>query len=220
MVNRKLYPAPPVCRREALRYAGCREETPEVAGLLDEVLEQALPALTYQVCWREFPISVNGGVCELGFARVNSAALAKNLAGCGKIVLFGATVGVGMDRLIARYGRTSPAKGVMAQALGAERIEALCDAFCGELAERKGAEGLFLRPRFSPGYGDLPLALQTDIVAVLDCPRQIGLTLNSSLLMSPSKSVTAIVGLSGQGREIPGRSCASCGSQSCDFRSK
>lgn len=220
MVNRNVYSAPPICRREALRYAGCGEETPEVAKLLDEVLAQAEPVLTYQVCWREFSIAVNGGVCELGFAKVESTALAKNLAGCEKIVLFGATVGVGMDRLIARYGRTSPAKGVMAQALGAERVEALCDAFCDELAEQKRAEGLFLRPRFSPGYGDLPLALQTDIFAVLDCPRQIGLTLNASLLMSPSKSVTAIVGLSSQGREIPGRGCASCGSVSCDFRSK
>ena len=64
--------------------------------------------------------------------------------------------------------------------------------------ERFKAEyrGLPLSARFSAGYGDVPLELQRDIFALLDCPRRIGLTLNESLLMSPSKSVTAIVGIS------------------------
>ena len=79
------------------------------------------------------------------------------------------------------------------QAIGAERIESLCDAFCAE----REAEGLRLRPRFSPGYGDLPLELQRDLFRGLDCSRKIGLTLNESLLMSPSKSVTAIAGIVG-----------------------
>ena len=63
------------------------------------------------------------------------------------------------------------------------------------MAELLKAEGVFLKPRFSPGYGDLPLSMQTDIFRVLDCPRKVGLTLNNSLLMSPSKSVTAIMGI-------------------------
>ena len=54
--------------------------------------------------------------------------------------------------------------------------------------------GLAVRPRFSPGYGDLPLALQREVFAALDCPRRIGLTLSDSLLMSPTKSVTALIG--------------------------
>ena len=57
------------------------------------------------------------------------------------------------------------------------------------------AEGLSLRPRFSPGYGDFPLSMQTPIFDALDCPRKIGVSLNASLLMSPSKSVTAVIGL-------------------------
>ena len=78
------------------------------------------------------------------------------------------------------------------QALGAERIEALCDAFCDSLISEKG---VLLRPRFSPGYGDLPLEVQKDIFSLLECHKRIGVSLNESLLMSPSKSVTAFVGL-------------------------
>ena len=49
--------------------------------------------------------------------------------------------------------------------------------------------------RYSPGYGDLPLELQREIIRVLDCGRTIGITLTESLLMQPSKSVTAVIGM-------------------------
>ena len=54
----------------------------------------------------------------------------------------------------------------------------------------------YLRPRFSPGYGDLPLALQADVFWALDCTSKIGVSLSESLIMSPQKSVTAIIGIS------------------------
>ena len=53
---------------------------------------------------------------------------------------------------------------------------------------------IYTKNRFSPGYGDFDIVYQKDIFAILDCPKRIGLTLNSSLMMSPSKSVTAIIG--------------------------
>jgi hypothetical protein len=80
----------------------------------------------------------------------------------------------------------------MLQALGSERVEALCDEFCRLMAIESKRE---LRPRFSPGYGDLPLELQRDIFRLLEPSRRIGVVLNDSLLMSPSKSVTAIIGI-------------------------
>ncbi|MBR3258643.1 MAG: vitamin B12 dependent methionine synthase, partial [Eggerthellaceae bacterium] len=46
-----------------------------------------------------------------------------------------------------------------------------------------------------PGYGDLPLEVQPDLLGLLDASRRLGITLSDSLLMSPTKSVTAIVGL-------------------------
>ena len=92
-------------------------------------------------------------------------------------------------------GKVSPSMAVCLQALGAERIEALCDQFCADMARKQGSTGKSLRPRFSPGYGDFPLEAQKDIFTVLGCDRRIGLTLNNSLIMSPTKSVTAIIGI-------------------------
>ena len=110
-------------------------------------------------------------------------------------MIFAATIGVEIDRLITKYSRLSPAKAFCCQAIGAERVEELCDDFCESVNEKLGAGGEMLKPRFSPGYGDLPLETQKMIFSLLDCPKRIGVTLGDSLLMSPSKSVTAFAGI-------------------------
>lgn len=186
-VQTKTYALPPVDRAEALRYAGC----PGADGELEEILENSIELinekLSPRVCWSTLPVTLTGKRCDFGAFSVDSADLAESLSGCTRAVVFAATVGVDADRLIIRYGRLLPSRGVMLSAVADERIEALCDEFCSEFGS--------VRPRFSPGYGDLPLETQQDIFALLNCEKHIGLTLNQSLLMSPTKSVTAIFGL-------------------------
>ncbi len=199
-VYTRIYEAPAFDRREILRYAGVRGEAPELDSLLQSCLDEVRGKLTYKVCYCEFPLTFHGGRLDLGFVETDSEGLKKNLMGCDRIVLFAATVGIEIDRLIARYSSVSPTRSLLFQAIGAERIECLCDVFEREIAARKAGVGLGIRPRFSPGYGDFPLDVQSDIFAVLDCQRKIGLTLNQSLLMSPSKSVTAIIGVTARKR--------------------
>ena len=193
MIHTKTYEAPLINDREILRYAGTREATDEVISLMNETVEEATGVLIYKVCYSEFAVTRRKDGIDFGFSSVSSSALAKNLEGCEKVIIFSATVGIGIDRLIAKYGVRSPSKALLLQAFGAERIESLCDLFTRDIASQYGENNL--APRFSPGYGDLPLEFQTEIFRVLDCPRRIGLTLNESLLMSPSKSVTAIIGI-------------------------
>lgn len=195
-VLRKSYADLPVSKKEVLRYSGCKNVTGEISELLDSACKEAEGTVAFRVCYAEFSLKIEGSECDFSFSRVASSGLAKNLAGCKSAVIFAATIGLEFDRLIAKYNKVSPSKALILGALGAERIEALCDEFCKDLALEKKSQGLYLRPRFSPGYGDLPLEFQKDIFRVLDCPRQIGVTLGDNLLMSPSKSVTAVVGIS------------------------
>lgn len=217
-VYTQTFPLPPVCRREILRYAGARAESPELSALLEKALAEAEPILCGKVCWQEFPLSEQNGRLNLGFTETGSRALQKNLAGCDRVVVFGATVGLPLDRLIARYGRVSPAKALLLQAIGAERIEALCSTFCSYIRQDAENRGLRTSTRFSPGYGDLPLELQRDIFRVLDCPRRIGLTLNESLLMSPSKSVTAVFGIGPDAAADCTTGCSRCTKTDCIHR--
>ena len=187
----KNYKLPQFNKEEILRYAGCKEPTGDMEQLVDECIRECEGVFTYKVCYCEVNVKISEDEVDLLFMKTKSKSLIKNLAGCQKAVVFGATVGIGIDRLIAKYGRSSPAKAVILQAIGAERIESLCGLFNEEI------KGMYenTHPRFSPGYGDLPVELQKDIFRLLDCPKNIGLSLNNSMMMSPSKSVTAIIGV-------------------------
>lgn len=210
----KYYAAPPVSREEIWRYAGVKEPTAELNALLEECLALAERELCFRVCWTE--------EAELPFGGEKFADLEEHLRGCGSVIVFAATVGGGLDRLIAREQLLSPAKAVLLSAIGAERVEALCDSFCADAETEAARRGLYPRPRFSPGYGDLPLRTQRDMFRVLDLTRTMGMTLNESFLMYPSKSVTAIIGLSREkGRaERCDHVCGSCTEKTCIFRGK
>ncbi len=190
-------PEPPLRIREALRYSGADESfSAEAADCFDE----CCGVLRYDVCFERLPVRRCGDVLDLTFAETDSRDLGVCLAHCDEIIIFAATVGIGIDRLISKYSVISPSRAVLLQGLGAERIESLCDAFCDGIDEN---EPNGIRPRFSPGYGDLPLEFQRRIFDALDPPRRIGLSLNGSLLMSPSKSVTAIIGIIGDSTDRP-----------------
>lgn len=174
---------------------GCRTADDETMSLIDRGLELCLDKVRYQVCYAEFPISIGERCVDLGFCVTESCDVKRYLDGCESIILFAATAGLELDRLIMRYSKQSPSLALSIQAIGAERIEALCDTFCKDMSEEFSRRDKELRPRFSAGYGDLPLRVQTDVFDALSCQSKIGLTLNKSLLMSPTKSVTAIIGV-------------------------
>ena len=167
----------------------------EILGLVDECLTEVREMLQYKVCYAILTTETDSNIISLSCGQIASRNLAKNLSGCDKVIIFAATIGIGIDRLISKYSRLSPAKALCLQAIGAERVEALCNDFCEKMESELQGKGESLRPRFSPGYGDLPLETQKMIFSLLDCPKRIGVTLGDTLLMSPSKSVTAFIGI-------------------------
>ena len=186
----KSYTLPQIDRREVLRYAGIRSSSGESSELifrLDEAILLIDGKLSPRVCFCELDISE----CDFGA----SLDIKKNLRNSHSVIFFASTLGIELDRLIFKYSIISPATALLLEALGNERIEALCDVFCEDMRRMKLENGETLRPRFSAGYGDLPLEYQRRIFDLLDPPTLIGLTLNDSYLMSPSKSVTALIGV-------------------------
>ena len=210
----KNYPAPDFNKREILRYAGVKENISEINALIDECIKELDGNLTYKVCYSEYPVKIISNDIDLTFTAVISKDLAKNLKNCNRFILFAATVGLGVDRLIAKYNALSPTKALVFQAIGAERIESLCDLFNNDIKKEYKA----VRPRFSAGYGDLSIEIQKDIFTALNCSKNIGVALNDSLLMSPSKSVTAIIGIANDSDCAGENGCFSCKKTDCEFR--
>lgn len=203
--------------KQALRYMGYRSAEPEreVLAEVEKVRAEMERTMSPAVCYVRVPVAEENGELVLSIVRTSGEGLKRNLHGCKEAVLFAATIGMGADRVLAKYAHTNPLREAIAQAAGAAYAEELCDEFCRELS--KECAPLYTRPRFSPGYGDFPLEAQRQFFALLSPEREIGITLNDSLLMSPTKSVTAVVGLS----ETPCRPnarCADCERTDCVYR--
>ncbi|MCM1364745.1 MAG: Vitamin B12 dependent methionine synthase activation subunit [Faecalibacterium sp.] len=180
-------------KAEALRYMGYKTKVPpdEIEGLFSLCMNLLRDAVSYKACFTKVPLKFLGdGKIDLGFDTVQSYNLEKNLTDCNMAYLFAATAGTAVDRLIMRYSRTEPSKSVVIDAIASAAVEGWCNKINAEMKQ-----GFFSKPRFSPGYGDLKLEHQKDILSFLDAQRKIGITLSESFLMAPTKSVTAIVGI-------------------------
>lgn len=203
--------------------------------MVDSCLEELQLEVTPRYVYRKYPVesiyTVPDAFSEAGRSaksdipllriagmEIRSRSLSRNLRGCGNVYLMAATLGLGPDRLIARASVTHMSRAVILQAAAAAMIEAWCDEVNQKMIREAAEEGLYCRPRFSPGYGDFPLEYQQDFAQILRMQKEIGVSLTESLLMMPSKSVTAVVGITGEKQKCVLHGCEVCDqAASCAF---
>ena len=198
-------------RAEALRYLGGAKTEPDekMTSLLNDcearLLSAAKPGYLYKI------ISLP---CEWLLVGED---IKNHLADCRSAALICATLGAEVDKLIRVSQITDMPRAVVINSLAAVAIEQVCD----KIEEKLSAifpESYFTF-RYSPGYGDFPIELQKSFLSELDAPRKIGLSANSSHILTPSKSVTAVIGISSQPIEAKKRGCAVCNlRKTCRYR--
>ena len=130
------------------------------------------------------------------------------LADCGRVVLLGCTLGAEFESMLRAEQARDMAKAVLLDACGSAWVESGCDEAEREIAAR--FPGQYLTDRFSPGYGDLPLSIQPAICGALDLGRRLGVHVSERFLMNPTKSVTALIGISDRPQMARIRGCAYC----------
>ena len=114
-----------------------------------------------------------------------------HLNGADVVFLCG-TIGAEFDCWQRRLSVLSAADALLSQRIGLDAVEKVMDDLEKRLRLEVEVEGKRLKPRRSPGYGDLPLELSRRILDELDAPRKLGVSITDSNLLVPSKSVTAI----------------------------
>ena len=145
----------------------------------------------------------------------------RHLEGCPQAVLLAVTLGPGVDAQIRRAGVGDIAAGVASDALGSALAEQAADAAEAELRQWAAKEGKYLTGRFSPGYGDWDIAVQPLVANALDTVRRAGLCVTDTNLMTPRKSVTAILGLSGHPVKGKLAGCGHCVLRTrCEYRKR
>ena len=202
---------------EALRYLGYG------ANVHDDKTKELLLS-----CGKQLKHSMEGKfvykVFDLKDSQIQGAdfilqgqAVRNHLRNCDKVIFMCATLSAGVDLLIRKFQITGMAEAIITDSLASAVIEQVCDK----------AEEIILKDfaeyehtwRFGLGYDDFPLECQKQFLDILDAPKRIGVCVNDSMMLTPTKSVTCVIGL-GHGLETSRkRSCEMCSlREKCQFR--
>lgn len=205
---------------EVLRYMGTPPEAADevlrelVADCGTQLLDAAQPRWTYKVF--DLSFETDGVRLSTGLL-LPGQALEQHLFGCSRVCVLCATLGSAVDVLIRRAECTDMVRALALDCCASALAEQLCDQI--ECRLQAQFPGCFFPYRFSPGYGDLPLEVNTPLLALLDAPRAIGLCATDRHLLTPRKSVTALLGVADHPVEPKKRSCLGCPAHdSCSYR--
>lgn len=220
-------------RSEVLRYLGYRgqEMTDDLINSFNECMDLVNNAADPRIIIKIYPLRQDKSHLtmnddgtypdaelpdELSFLEGND--IRRHLSGCSDAVLMASTIGMKQDIITRQLSLSDPLKSVIVDSAGSVLIEAVCDTAEALMRRELKSEGKFLTSRFSPGYGDLPLYAQENFSQILEM-RRVGISVSSDYLMSPRKSVTAVLGIASHEVKKHERSCASCNLKgACRFR--
>ena len=196
-------------RQQALRYMAYKngDISDAAAVLLDECEKRLLAVIKPKYVYRIFDITSPDPMVLDGSIHLSGRDICSHLAGCRSAAVFTVTIGAEADRLIRAMQIEDMAKAVMTDAFASTAAEQTADIAERAIAEESGG---FITWRFSPGYGDLPLSEQKTFLECTDARRRIGVACLDSNLLTPVKSVTAIVGISDVMIEQKRRGCHVC----------
>lgn len=216
---------------EALRYIGM----PNKARSIEEVenkdlslhhkveegfkyLEQiAYPRVIYQIV--NIGLEQENVILQETSCKIQSKDLVKLLAHSNRCVLMAATLGMEVDKQISLKQKIDMLDAVILDACASVLIDKVCDEAEARIVEQLKANE-FLTMRFSPGYGDVPLEASSELLDILMATKKIGLSLTKSHMLVPTKSVTAIIGISNQ-KENRQKSCGTCNLvKTCAYRKR
>ena len=234
-----MYNAPLWCvdQKEARRYAGLAKAPSFDERMIAEACEDAQLLSVPRGIWEAYDY-----ICDSHRVQADppldlvGSSIAKHLSGCDRVIFLAVTVGEEIEREVARRFQAGDyTSAILLDAAATAAVEQVADAM--EDAIRPGIlrEGYGMKWRFSPGYGDWPLAQQPDALRLCHGER-IGVALTESLMLVPRKSVTAVIGLArnegsaskgqGEGKHRNGqkeqteqpKGCAACGRLDCPSR--
>lgn len=122
-------------------------------------------------------------------------SIAEHLRGACKVALMACTLGAVSEREMRKHEAISVADGVMFGACCSALVEAAANITEDLVVRFAKDKGMSTNWRFSPGYGDLPLNAQPAFLRALDASRRLGISVTSTNMLVPVKSVTAVLGL-------------------------
>jgi len=207
-------------KKEVQRYLGYGTNMPDdnIDKIIDECVDLLKNNAREDYIYEIFDLALTEIVVIDGGLTLLGSDIKKHLENCERVAILGATLGREVDVLLRRYSKTEASKAIILHACATALIEDVCDNAEAEIKKKASENGYYITTRYSPGYGNLPIEHQAQIVNILKCDKKIGLTVTENSLLVPSKSVTAIIGFAKQQTECK-KGCKFCGNYStCKFK--
>lgn len=207
--------------KEVLRYCGHKGEADlQLLQSVESIINDIYNYLSPKYCISKFSIEQNrdGVILKETGTLLKGNDIKKHLENCKECYIFCATIGAQADGFIRQMTVKSALSGLIADAAATAAIEAYCDLIENNLRKQLSQENKYLTWRFSAGYGDLPFEQQPEILDLLNAGKLIGVNYNSSFIMIPSKSVTAIMGAAQEKPKNRKYKCENCKNKNnCNF---
>ena len=184
-------------KSEVLRYAGQRNgaEVPEenLIASCREALLLSQPCCTWEIY--EYDEAAHRIFTKEQHIDLGSDALRRHLMGCHQVIAIAVTIGPLLeDQVDDLFSQGQYQNALLLDAAGSAAVEAAADHSDVIIASQMAKMGFHTIRRFSPGYGDWELSVQVELLP-LTGGHEIGIALTSSMMLTPRKSITALIGV-------------------------
>lgn len=204
-------------RDEVLRYLEYKGQniSKSLIDIIDESRDITKQRINPRYMLRVYSLnytSENSKEIKIGDTNIylKSSDLYNLLQNCEECIIIAATLGIEIEKEIRKCSYGNLTRGIIIDACATTAIEEICDLIQDKTKEDLLKIGKYITMRYSPGYGDLPISKNKDIINLLNANREIGLTINQSGIMIPRKSVIGIIGIANSSIEGNKVKCTNC----------
>lgn len=216
-----------ISREEILMYLGCKSDFLEydIKATLENEIKSIKDVVRPRFCYDFFEIITEGEKIIIdNHGReiiLEGNSIKKLLKDSFGVVIFSETLGVEVDTYLRRLQIFNMYRAVVADAVASTMIEHFCNEINKELEFYIRDKGVFLTERYSAGYGDFSLEVQSHLLRLIECSKKIGVTLNESLIIILRKSISEIIGIGKRAAMRAEHICDKCRlSQNCRLKNR
>ncbi|MFH1282663.1 MAG: vitamin B12 dependent-methionine synthase activation domain-containing protein [bacterium] len=126
---------------------------------------------------------------------IESKNVSNLLQCCSKVFSFVITIGPKLENKRDHFFKQNePTQAMLLDACGSVAIETYADKLNKSAESEFAKKDFILTKRYSPGYGDWHISAQKNFLGLLSA-KKIGVELNDNFIMTPEKSISALIGL-------------------------
>jgi len=144
------------------------------------------------------------------------AKIGKYFRNCEGVVLLICTVGMEFEKKMKSF--SEPVEVYFADTIGSLKCDELANLIHDRIASNVQENGLLTTNRYSPGYCQWSVSEQQKLFSFFQ-NNQTDIKLNDSSLMIPIKSISALLGLGKDVKQIPSV-CQECDDLNCMYRKR